>query len=197
MSSTLSLRPATKADASEMVALIDCAGYGMPLWVWTGMRKDEPSVLEVGRQRAMREEGGFSYRNAHILEEKDTVLGMVIGYRLVGPYDPGDIASVPQAFRPLVEFEALVPGSWYVNVVAVHAEYRGRGFGSRLLEHAGEIARRGGSSTMSIIFESRNRGAYRLYQKLGYREYARLPRVTFPGDATGSEEWVLMTRSLV
>ena len=53
------IRPARKSDASEMVALIDCAGYGIPLWVWGGMRKDEPSVLEVGRQRAMREAGGF------------------------------------------------------------------------------------------------------------------------------------------
>lgn len=179
-----------------MVALIDCAGYGMPMWVWSGMRKDEASVLEVGRRRAMREEGGFSYRNAHILESGNAVIGMVIGYRLNDPYDPGDTASTPEAFRPAIELEALVPGSWYVNVVAVHSEYRGQGFGSRLLKHASELARRAGSTTMSIIFESNNQGAYRLYQKLGYREKARRPRISFPGDPTGSEEWVLMTRPL-
>jgi len=179
-----------------MMALIDCAGYGMPLWVWTGLRKDEASVLEVGRQRAMREEGGFSYRNAHILAEGDAVAGMVIGYRLANPYDAGDLASIPEAFRPLVELEALVPGSWYINVVAVHAEHRGRGLGSRLLEHACEIARRAESRVVSMIFESRNQGAYRLYQRLGYRETARRPRIPFPGDATGSEEWVLMTKAL-
>jgi len=180
-----------------MVALIDCAGYGMPLWVWTGMQKNEPSVLEVGRQRAMREDGGFSYRNAHILAEGDTVLGMVIGYRLAKPYDAGDLASIPEAFRPLVELETLVPGSWYLNVVAVHAEHRGCGLGSRLLEHACGVARRVESSAMSIIFESRNDGAYRLYKKLGYLEKARRPRIPFPGEVTGSEEWVLMEKALV
>ena len=85
------IRPASKTDASEMVVLIDSAGYGAPLWVWAGMRTDEPSVLEVGRKRAMREEGGFSYRNAFIAEANGIVQGMLVGYRLDDPYDAGDL----------------------------------------------------------------------------------------------------------
>lgn len=189
------IRAARKADASEMVALIDCAGYGMPLWVWQGMQKtDEASVLEVGRKRAMRDEGSFSYRNAHILEDMGQVVGMLMGYPIEDPYDMGDLEKTPEAFRPMVELEAQVPGSWYVNVVAVHAEYRGKGWGSCLLGHAEYLARQTRNETMSIIFESRNLNAYRLYERLGYREAARRPRVPFPGDATGSEEWVLMKK---
>ena len=133
MNSTPVIRAARRADASEMVALIDCAGHGMPLWVWQGMKSDESSVLEVGRKRAMREEGGFSYRNAHIIEGDGSVMGMLIGYPIDDPYDMGNLEETPEAFRPLVELEAQVPGSWYVNVVAVHAEHRSRGLGSRLL----------------------------------------------------------------
>ena len=188
------IRAARKADASEMVALIDCAGYGMPLWVWQGMKTDEASALEVGRKRATRDEGSFSYRNAHILEEMGEVMGMLIGYPIDDPYDMGDMEKTPEAFRPLVELEAQAPGSWYVNVVAVHAEHRVRGLGARLLGHAEYVARQTRNGTMSIIFESRNLNAYRLYERLGYREVARRPRVPFPGDATGSEEWILMKK---
>jgi ribosomal protein S18 acetylase RimI-like enzyme len=190
------IRAARKVDASEMVALIDCAGYGMPLWVWGGMRADEASVLEVGRKRAMREVGGFSYRNTHIAEDAGAVMGMLIGYPIDDPYEAGDAALIPEAFRPLAELEAQVPGSWYVNVLAVHAEYRGRGIGSRLLGHAEQIAQRTRNGAMSIIFESRNLSAYRLYERSGYHEVARRPRFSFPGDATGSEEWILMKKSV-
>lgn len=194
MNSDPAIRAARRADASDMVALIDCAGYGMPLWVWQGMKSGESSVLEVGRNRAMREEGGFSYRNAHIIEDEGSVMGMLIGYPIDDPYEMGDMEKTPEAFRPLVELEAQVPGSWYVNVVAVHAEHRGKGLGSRLLGHAEYIARQTRNGTMSIIFESRNHKAYSLYQRLGYREAARRPRVSFPGDATHSEEWILMKK---
>ena len=197
MNTDPAIRAARKADASEMVALIDCAGYGMPLWIWQGMKADEASALEVGRKRAMRDEGSFSYRNAHILEDMGNVMGMLIGYPIYDPYEMGDMKKIPEAFRPMVELEAQVPGSWYVNVVAVHAEFRGRGLGSRLLGHAEYLARQTRNGTMSIIFESRNLNAYRLYERLGYREVGRRPRVPFPGDATGSEEWILMKKPVL
>ena len=95
------IRPATKLDASELVCLIDCAGYGIPLGVWAGMLDDEASVLEVGRKRAMREEGGFSYRNAWIAERDGAVAGALVGYRLDEEIDLSDIDDVPASFRPL------------------------------------------------------------------------------------------------
>jgi len=190
------IRPARKTDASEMVVLIDSAGYGAPLWVWSGLRTDEASVLEVGRKRAMREEGGFSYRNAFIAEENGAVQGMLVGYRLDDPYDVGDLDSVPKEFRQLIELEALAPGSWYVNVLAVHGEYRGQGLGEKLLAHAEQTAREAGARQMSVIFESGNKGAGRLYRRVGYAEKAHRPRVAYPGDYTGSKEWVLLVKDL-
>lgn len=179
-----------------MVILIDCAGYGVPLWVWTGLRKDEPSVLEVGRARARREEGAFSYRNAHIAEFEGRTAGMLVGYRLADPYLMPDLDSVPKEFEPAFELESLVPGSWFVNVVAVYQEYRGQGIGARLLAHAEELARKAHATRMSIIFESRNTGARRVYERFGFREVSRRRRITFPSDHTQSEEWVLMSKSV-
>ncbi|WP_337660470.1 GNAT family N-acetyltransferase [Anderseniella sp. Alg231-50] len=190
------IRPATKLDASELVCLIDCAGYGIPLGVWAGMLDDEASVLEVGRKRAMREEGGFSYRNAWIAERDGAVAGALVGYRLDDDIDLSDINDVPDTFRPLMELEAEAPGSWYVNVLAVHGEWRGTGIGGALLDHADQIAATTGARTMSIIFESENDGGRRLYEAKGYKVTARRPRVAFETDRTGSAEWLLMVKDL-
>ena len=190
------IRAATKQDASELVCLIDCAGYGIPLGVWNGMLDDEASVLEVGRKRAMREEGGFSYRNAWIAERDGAVAGALVGYRLDDEIDLSGIAEVPAAFQPLMELEAEAPGSWYVNVLAVHAEYRGNGVGGALLDHADHMADTLGARSMSIIFESENHAARRLYEAKGYKVTARRPRVAFETDRTGSAEWLLMLKDL-
>jgi len=179
-----------------MVILIECAGYGLALHSWSLVRQDEPSILEVGRQRAMREEGGFSYRNAHVLEVDDQVAGLILGYRLADPYETGDLSQVPPEFRALVELESLVPGSWYLNVLAVHAEFRGRGLGSRLLSKTAQIASEAQAASVSLIFESGNESAARLYAHHGYVEKARRPRQTFPGDLSGSQEWVLASRAI-
>lgn len=190
------IRPATKQDASELVCLIDCAGYGIPLGVWEAMLGGEASVLEVGRKRAMREEGGFSYRNAWIAERDGTVAGALVGYRIDDEVDLSDIDDAPSTFRPLMELEAEAPGTWYVNVLAVHAEHRGKGVGGALLDHADQVAAETDARAMSIIFESENHGARRLYETKGYKVTARRPRVAFETDRTGSEEWLLMVKDL-
>ena len=190
------IRPAVKLDASELVCLIDCAGYGIPLGVWNGMLGDEASVLEVGRKRAMREEGGFSYRNAWIAERDGAVAGALVGYRFDDEIDLSDIDDVPATFRPLMELEAEAPGSWYVNVLAVHVEHRGKGIGGALLDHADQTAATTDTRSMSIIIESENHGARRLYEAKGYMVTARRPRVAFETDRTGSAEWLLMVKDL-
>jgi len=196
MTAAYNIRPARKTDATHMVALIDRAGYGIPLWIWSGMRKDEASVLDVGRKRAMREEGGFSYRNAHVIESDGEVAGMLIGYRLDDPYDAGDLSQISAIMRPAVELEALVPGTWYVNVLSVYEEFSGRGLGRRLLEYAETLARQAGASALSTVVESGNAGAHGLYLAVGFAELARRPRVPHPGDYTGSKEWVLLRKPL-
>ena len=190
------IRAATKQDASELVCLIDCAGYGMPLGVWGDMLSDEASVLEVGRKRAMREEGGFSYRNAWIAERDGAVAGALVGYRLDEDIDLSGIEEVPAVFQPLMELEAEAPGSWYGNVLAVHAEHRGKGVGGALLDHADLMGAAADACCMSIIFESENKVAHRLYEAKGYVVTARRPRVAFEMDRTGSAEWLLMVKDL-
>ena len=189
------IRPATKRDALHMAALADIAGHGMPAWVWSQSRETGQSVVEVGRARAMREQGGFSYRNAHMLEAEGEIAGMLLGYRQPGRMETGDTSDMHEVFRALTALECEAPGSWYVNILGVFPEYRGRGFGAQLLRQAEALAQAAGVSQMSLIVESENERARRLYERTGYREKARRPYVQFPGS-THQGDWVLMVKEI-
>jgi ribosomal protein S18 acetylase RimI-like enzyme len=189
----VAFRPARKSDASALAVLVDIAGEGMPSYMWSQMRAPGQSLLEVGRARAAREEGGFSYRNATVIEAEGEAVACLIDYPLADPYDAGNPSELAEVVRPLVALESRAPGSWYVNVLAVMPERRGHGLGSRLLGRAEERARRHGSKELSIIVASENSGAVRLYQRVGYVAKAREPVLLFPGCAHGGD-WVLMVK---
>jgi ribosomal protein S18 acetylase RimI-like enzyme len=189
------IRPARKSDAAALAILVDIAGEGMPSYMWSRMREPGQSAFEVGRARAAREEGGFSYRNATVGEIDGEVAACLVDYRLDDPYDTGDLTELPEMVRPLVELEAKAPGSWYVNVLAAFPEFRGHGLGGRLLALAEERGRAQGARSASVIVASENEGAARLYARTGYRDIARAPVVDFPGCAHGGD-WVLMVKPI-
>ena len=189
-------RPATKADASALAVLVDIAGEGMPAYMWSTLAAPGQSVLELGRERARRDAGGFSYQNAVVAEIDGEVAASLVGYRLDDPYDlEGSLAETPDIVRPLVRLEAKAPGSWYVNVLATFAEFRRRGIGARLLAIAEEKAREQGARSLSVIVGSWNDGAARLYGGAGYETVAREKAILFPG-CPHQGAWVLMVRSM-
>jgi ribosomal protein S18 acetylase RimI-like enzyme len=189
----LRLRPARKDDAEALARLIDIAGEGFGMYLWSQAAKPGETALEIGKRRAQREEGGFSYRHATIAEVDRRVAGLLLGYRLPEPYVLGDISALPEMVRPLVELEAEAPGTWYVNALAAFPEYRGQGIGTRLLKEAELLAIEAGAPGLSLIVADQNEGAKRLYSRMGYRAVARRRLVPFPGlGHTG--DWVLMTK---
>jgi ribosomal protein S18 acetylase RimI-like enzyme len=97
--------------------------------------------------------------------------------------------------RPLQELENLAPGTWYVNVLAVPPGFRNLGLGGRLLQRAEETGRACGRRGLSIIVSDANEGAWRLYERAGYREAATRPMVK-EGWMNEGRNWVLLTRPL-
>jgi ribosomal protein S18 acetylase RimI-like enzyme len=188
------IRAATPADARRLAVLIDQAGEGIPGWLWGRQAAAGQDALEIGAARAARDEGGFSYRNAWVAEVADGVAGMLLGYPPPDPYQGGSLDELPAVLRPLVELEALSPGSWYVNAVAVQPERRGGGIGSRLMALAMRQAVRSGCRQLSLVVAEDNRGAVALYRRLGYVATARRALVPWPGTDHGGD-WVLMTRA--
>jgi ribosomal protein S18 acetylase RimI-like enzyme len=186
-------RPATIDDANVLAELINYAGEGMPLYLWSQMAEPGETAWDVGRRRAAREEASFSYHNATIIEHDGQCAGCLIGYGI--PDKPEPIQDdMPAMFAPLQELENLASGTWYINVLAVRPQFRRQGLGTKLLGLAEETAQNLGERGMSVIVSDANLGAHRLYERLGYDERARRPMVKENWENEG-RSWVLLTKT--
>ncbi len=195
MEPAVHFRPATKADASALAVLVDIAGEGMPAHMWSTLAAPGQSILEVGRERATRDDGGFSWRNAVIAETGGEVAACLVGYRLDDPYDLRALTDMPSNVQPLIKLEAKAPGSWYVNVLATFPEFRRCGLATKLLEIAESKGREDSAPHLSVIVGSWNEAAARRYRHAGYEVLATEPAIPFPG-CHHEGDWVLMVRSL-
>lgn len=188
------IRDARPEDADHLVRFINMAADDLPLHFWQKSVGPDGDPLAWGRERAARETGSFSYRNAWLAEVEGEVAACLLGYPAAmqpEPIEPG----TPPIFVPLLELEAMAPGSWYLNVLATYPAFRGRGLGSALLARAEAVTRQAGRSTVSLIAEDTHLDALRLYRAKGFREIARRPVVKedWPVEAS---EWILFTKAV-
>ena len=188
-------RRATHEDAHALAELINFAGEGLPLYLWGKMAEAGETAWDVGRRRAKREDGSFSYKNTVVVEAARKVAGCLIGYPLPDRPEPIDHNDMPAMFVPLQELENLAPGTWYVNVVATYPEFRGQGHGTRLLSIAENMAADVSAHGLSIIVSDSNAGALRLYERCGYRHVAKRPMVKEDWDGAG-ENFVLLVKTI-
>jgi ribosomal protein S18 acetylase RimI-like enzyme len=186
-------RRAAPGDAPALAELVDFASQGMALYLWEQRKGSGETAWDVGRQRAEREDGSFSYRNAVVAEIDGQCAAGLIGYPQAAEPQPIDYAETPAMFVPLLELEALAPDTWYVNVLATYPEHRGQGLGTGLLRIADELARETGKSGLSLIVADDNQGAQRLYLREGFREAGARPIVK-DGWQTTARTWILMTK---
>jgi ribosomal protein S18 acetylase RimI-like enzyme len=185
----VALRPATRGDAADLARLVALASEGLSSYLWARMAEPGETPLDVGRRRAAREDGGFSWRNATLAELGGKVAGGIVAYRLGDA--PAPLDDLPPLFRPLQALENRAPGTHYVNVLATYPEFRRRGVGRRLLAEAERQA--AGASGLSLIVADRNLRARRLYEALGFRAVAA-ERMVKDGWTSESSAWVLMLK---
>jgi ribosomal protein S18 acetylase RimI-like enzyme len=161
---------------------------------WRKSVGPEGDPIAYGMERAARETGSFSFNSAWLAEVDGAVAACLLGYPAED--DPSPIApDTPPVFVPLLELEALAPGSWYLNVLATYDAFRGKGCGSALLAEAEAITRATGRKTISLITADTHHDAQRLYAAKGYVEIARRPVVK--GDwQVDASEWILMIKTL-
>jgi ribosomal protein S18 acetylase RimI-like enzyme len=185
----MKIRPATPADAGALARLVNQAGEGLPLVVWTGLAAPGVDPWEVGRDRVRGTEAGISHKNAWVAERDGAVAGCLISYRQPAEFEPLP-PDMPAMFRPLAELEAMAPDTGYVYVLSTFPEVQGQGIGARML---GFAERYMGPAGMSLIVSDANHGARRLYERAGYRARASVPMVKEGWDNLG-ETWVLMVK---
>ena len=192
MASSPHFRRATPEDAVILAELANFAGYGMQLYLWERLAQPGQSAWDVGRQRAVREQGSFSYRNATLIELGGQVAGCLIGYEIPDIPEPID-SKLPLMFKPMQELENLAPGTWHVNVLAILPAFRNKSLGTELLRVADEIGKKLGKRGMSVIVSDANMGGRRLYERCGYREAATRHMVKDNWINDG-QNWVLLTK---
>jgi ribosomal protein S18 acetylase RimI-like enzyme len=185
-------RRATLADVAALAELVEFAGEGLPLALWTQLADPGGDPWEVGRRRVSSETTGYSYRNALIAERAGKSVGALIGYPLGDEPELID-GAMPALLVPLHELMNLAPGSWYVHALAAYPEYRGRGIGTEFLREADRHAAAAATRGLSLIVSDTNTGARRLYERCGYREGARRTMVKNGWQHPGTD-WVLMRK---
>lgn len=188
------IRKATAADAGHLVRFINMAADDLSLHFWKRSVGPDGDPWAYGRERAAREAGNFSFNNAWLAEVDGAVASCLLGY--AADETPAPIApDTPPIFVPLLELEAMAPGSWYLNVLATYDAFRGKGCGSALLAQAEAAAKAAGHKVISLIAADTHLQALRLYSAKGFTEVARRPVVK--GDwQVDAAEWILFTKAL-
>lgn len=183
-------RLAEPRDAPVLAQLVDAAGEGLPYRFWAALAAQGEDPWEVGRRRqAAAAQAG----KIVVVDAGEGPVAGLTGY-VIGP-KPVALENLPPLQATLQALENLALDSWYVNVLAVLPETRGRGFGSSLLGLAEAIARAEGLARTSVVVADDNVGARRLYARVGYVEAATRPLVTPEGERT-SRSWLLMIKDL-
>ncbi len=191
-----SVRAAAARDASDLVVLIDIASRGLLTALWTGFATPGQSALEIGRDRIRHRTDLPSHvSNWHVAEAGGEIIGGYAGYAVPSPYDPSDVGDLPAFYRPMLELEALAAGTWHLVSLAVYPDARNRGIGSILLDHATGTARADGCSDMTIMANSANDGACRLYLRRGFAEAARRASLPFQGSSDRGD-WILFKKAV-
>jgi len=188
-------RQASKADCRAIAELALMAGEGIPAYFWEQAKEPGQRTVDYGAQKAASETGNFSYRNVYVAEIRNSVAGMILAYRLPDVQEAESLEEYPDFIRPLIELEHRVPGSFYINMLAVYPRYRNKGVGSALMRRAEEQALKERCTTVSLVVFEQNEEAVRLYQHLGYTIVERRRVIPHPCyDYTGSI--ALLTRQI-
>lgn len=126
----------------------------------------------------------------------NTVAGALLGYTgadkgredprtgllLLGFLGAGMLLRLPVLLRVQRTVGSAARGAFYVSNAAVRQQSRGRGVGAALFHAADGEARRLGCREMSLDVEIGNRGAIRLYEKLGYAAQGGIRQVVVRGE---------------
>jgi ribosomal protein S18 acetylase RimI-like enzyme len=186
-------RWAIPEDAAAMAELVNMAGEGMPHYLWRQSAELGESPWDVGRRRARRESGSYSYRNTVVREDHGKAVAILIGYPLPDVPAPVDWNALSPLVVPLQELEDRASGTWYVNILATYPGNRGKGYGAALLGVADHLAAATQRRGLSLIVGDANTGARRLYERHGFRELETRPMIKDDWHNEG-HNWVLLVK---
>jgi ribosomal protein S18 acetylase RimI-like enzyme len=189
MARQVTLRRGTPDDAELLVKVFTLASEGIAnhFWAQTAAREGR-TEREIALDRMAGKLADPANR-VWIAEVDGQPAGAILIYAIGAAPEPLD--DLPPLVVPLVGLENQAPGTVYVNVLAVLAEFRRLGIATRLLARAAEEA---GDRPLSLIVSDANTGARAAYEAFGFRYGPSAPMVKDGWQGRG-ENWLLMTRA--
>lgn len=184
------IRPAVREDSAAIAELFLISSDGLAAYIWSGMEAEGRSLIEIGAQRYAREGVAFSFQNCLVAETEAGIAGMVHSFEM----PESDEEESDPVLRPYAELED--PGSLYISGLAIHADRRNAGIGTRLLQAAHARARQLSLPRVSLICFEQNTGAMRLYERHGYAEMDRRALVPHPTLHYTDGDAVLLLRQV-
>ncbi|SFK73944.1 Acetyltransferase (GNAT) family protein [Paenibacillus sp. 1_12] len=165
------IRKAQKEDAAAVIALMYTAIGGIAHTL--AGTEDVGDALQVLEQ-FFREKGNrISYENVIVIEEDGRVIAFMLAYH-------GSRAA--ELDRPFLERLAANGSTtqtieretredeYYLDSIAVHSDYQGKGIGTELLRLFQEQAIELGHPKIMLLVDLDNPSAKQLYVKQGYKE---------------------------
>ena len=159
------IRPATPTDASAVAPLMFQA---MEEIVYKMIGKDhKEEAIALLQKLFEQEDNQYSYKNAWLYEENNTVIGSIIAYdgahlhRLRAPV----LALIRSSYGiDIVLQDETAAGELYIDTLSVLPTAQGRGIGSQLLRHLCEVS----TQPLGLLVDVNNPEAERLYSRLGF-----------------------------
>ncbi len=182
------LRFADESDAFVLAELVNYAGDGLPLELWRTLAGPQGDPWALGRTR----HGERAARGQWVVVDEGTVVAALEGYP-TPVSDDFDGHDVPSILEPMIALRAKVPNHFFIDNLAAYPRARGRGLGARLVRYAESVAAEQGLDGVAIALADQNHGALRLYDRLGYREEARV-EMEKGGWESPSTHWVLLVK---
>lgn len=164
------IRPAEERDVRAIASFIAMAESEM-VHHFTGTTDPEKSLDALEKFVLSPVPNRYSLANNLVVEED----GRAVAAMMVFPAD-----SQPDLDGPLLEslnarsygldelFFEGEPGTFYLSTMGVDPAYRGRGYGSALLNAAGDIAREKGFKQVSLLVSKGKPKAQELYERIGF-----------------------------
>ena len=159
------IRPATPTDASAVAPLMFQAMekivYKM---IGKEHRGDAITLLKI---LFKQEDNQYSYQNAWVYEENNTVIGSVIAYdgahlhTLRAPV----LALIRSSYGiDIVLEDETAEGELYIDNLSVLPTAQGKGIGSQLVAHLKKVT----TQPIGLLVDVQNPAAERLYTRLGF-----------------------------
>jgi ribosomal protein S18 acetylase RimI-like enzyme len=164
-------RNATREDCSAVAELVNDASGGLVDFLFHNLVPGKTPV-EFLTDSLRTDRSHYSFRNAEIAEIDGEIAGMSVSFEAEKHRITKEMRHFfpPDRLEHLYEmYNSRVPGSLYIDALAVRQQYRRSGVASGLLSRAEHKAMKAGKGSTSLIALADNHPALKLYEKSGFK----------------------------